>query len=498
MDLNHALEILDTVQQKLYAYGFASSALQLDGDTVAPRDTAEGRGVALGVLAGEEQRILTDPQLAEALQCLQEGKQQLDQRRNRQVEELARSVKQQSRIPEEEFMRYAALVNEATSVWKQAKEQSSFPLFQPYLEELVQVNRRFAGYYDPDKKPYDALLNEYERGVDEEYLDSFFAVLRERLVPLIQEVGEKPQPDVRFLHLYYPVYKQKQLSEYLMGVLDLDRAHCGIGETEHPFTLNFNSQDVRITTHYYENDLTSSMFSVLHEGGHARYELDVDPSLDYTVLAGGVSTGVHESQSRFYENIIGRSLPFIGSIYPKVQSIFPEQLSSVSAEQFWKAVNRAEPSLIRIEADELTYSLHIMVRYEIEKELIGGTLAVQDVPEAWNQLYKQVLGVEVPDDRHGCLQDSHWAGGLIGYFPSYALGSAYGAQMLRNMEKEMDVWGPVGRGDLSFVTQWLKEKVHQYGSLLKPAQVVENACGKFDATAYTDYLTEKYTSLYDL
>ncbi len=498
MELNEALAALEAIQKKLYAYNAASSALHLDGDTVAPRDTAEGRGVALGVLAGERHRIMTSPELKQTLAVLEEHKDELDLLHARQAEELGRSVRQLTRIPAEEYMACAQLANQAGDVWKRAKEQSDFQLFRPYLEKLVDYNRRFAGYYDPAKAPYDALLNEYERGVDTAYLDSFFSALREKLVPLIRAVGEKPQPDVSFLHRHYPVEQQRKFSDYLMQVLDLDRAHCGIGETEHPFTLNFNSKDVRITTHYYENDLASSMYSVIHEGGHARYELDVDPQVEYTVLAGGVSMGVHESQSRFYENIIGRSRPFIEAIYPKVKAFFPEQLGDVTADMFWRAVNKAEPSLIRTEADELTYSLHVMVRYEIEKALIGGTLEVKDVPETWNRLYKEYLGVDVPDDAHGCLQDSHWSGGSFGYFPSYALGSAYGAQMLANMEKDMDVWGPVARGDISHITAWLTEKVHKYGCLLTPAQVVQNACGTFDPAYYTDYLTRKYTELYGL
>ena len=452
MELKQALESLDAIQKKLYAFGTASSSLYLDGVTVAPKDTAAGRGVALGILAGERHRVMTGPELAETLDTLEAHREELDQSQSRQVEELRRELRQLTRIPAEEFMAYAQLTNEADDVWHRAKEQSDFELFRPCLEKLVAFNRRFAGYYDPAKAPYDALLNEYERGVDMAYLDNFFGVLRQRLVPLIQAVGERPMPDVSFLHRHYPVAQQKVFSDYLMQVLDLDRAHCAIGETEHPFTLNFNSQDVRITTHYHEDDVSSSMYSVIHEGGHARYELDVDPALEYTVLAGGVSMGVHESQSRFYENIIGRSRPFVEAIWPRMRQIFPEQLADVTAEAFWRAVNKAEPSLIRTEADELTYCLHVMVRYEIEKALIAGDLAVKDVPGEWNKLYKEYLGVDVPDDRRGCLQDSHWSGGSFGYFPSYALGSAYGAQMLANMEKDMDVWGPVAKGDLSHVT----------------------------------------------
>lgn len=498
MDLNEALSGLDELEKKLYAYGAADSALYLDGTTVAPKDTAEGRGVALGVLAGERHKLFSAPQVGELLDLLWERRAELDRLRYRRVEELRRSYAQLTRIPAEEYMEYAVLTNEASDVWHRAKESGDFELFRPVLEKLVAFNIRFAGYYDASKAPYDALLNEYERGVDMAYLDRFFAALRERIVPLLHAVMEKEPPDDSFLRRHYPVEAQRKFSDYLMEVLGLDRAHCTIGETEHPYTLNFNNKDVRITTHYYENDVGNSMYSVIHEGGHAKYELGIRDEVQYTCLAGGVSMGVHESQSRFYENLIGRSLPFIEAVFPRMKEFFPEQLADVTAEQFYRAVNRVQPSLIRTEADELTYCLHIMVRYEIEKRLIGGTLAVKDVPETWNRLYKEYLGVDVPDDRQGCLQDSHWSGGAFGYFPSYALGSAYGAQMLRNMERDMDVWGPVSRGDLSQVSAWLGEKVHQYGGLLEPAEVVKNACGDFDPNVFADYLEKKYSALYGL
>lgn len=498
MEIKEALQELDLLQKKLYAYNCASSALYLDSVTVAPKDTAEGRGVALGILAGEQQKLLAAPETGELLDFLWENRDKLSETERREVEELRRRFDQMSRIPSDEYMEYARLTNEASDIWHRAKENSDFELFQPVLERLVEFNRKFAGYYDDTKKPYDALLNEYERGVDMEYLDSFFAEIREKLVPLIQEIGQAKQIDDSFLHRHYPVEAQRRFSDYLMEVLELDRNHCTIGETEHPFTLEFNNKDVRITTNYKEDCVADSMYSVIHEGGHAKYELGIRDDLQYTCLAGGVSMGVHESQSRFYENIIGRSREFVTAIFPKMQEFFPEQLKDVTAEQMYRAVNRVEPSLIRTEADELTYSLHVMIRYEIEKRLIDGSLEVRDVPETWNRLYKEYLDVDVPDDRRGCLQDSHWSGGAFGYFPSYALGSAYGAQMLKNMEQEIDVWGPAAQGDLSEVSKWLKDKIHQYGSLMEPADVVKNACGVFDPSAYTDYLTKKYRELYRL
>jgi carboxypeptidase Taq len=285
-------------------------------------------------------------------------------------------------------MEYAMLVNEADAIWHKAKETDDFALFCPVLKRLVAFARKFAGYYDETKKPYDALLNEYERGTDMEQLDRFFAQIKEALVPLIHEIGQAEQIDDSFLHRQYPIEDQRRFSDYLMEVLGLDRGHCTIGETEHPFTLEFNNQDVRITTNYSEDNVADSMYSVIHEGGHARYELNVRDDLQYTCLSSGVSMGVHESQSRFYENIIGRSRAFVEAIFPKMQEFFPEQLADVTAEQMYRAVNRVQPSLIRTEADELTYCLHVMVRYEIEKQLIDGTLDVEDIPAVWKSSTK--------------------------------------------------------------------------------------------------------------
>ena len=498
MELNHALKQLDELQKKMYAFSYASSAIYLDSVTVAPKETGAGRGIALGILAGESHKLFSSQEVGELLSFLSEHTEELTAYQRRQVELLTRNYKQISRIPAEEYMEYAVLTNEASDVWHKAKEENNFELFRPLLEKIVAFNIKFAGYYDCAKAPYDALLHEYERGLNMEYLDKFFATIRERVVPVIHAIGKTEQIDDSFLKLNYPIEDQRKFSDYLMEVLQLDRGHCTIGETEHPFTLGFNCKDVRITTNYSEDNMVDSMYSVIHEGGHAKYELGIGEDLQYTVLAGASSMGIHESQSRFYENLIGRSRPFIEAIFPKMQEFFPEQLKNVTAEQMYRAVNKAQPSLIRTEADELTYCLHVAVRYEIEKQLIGGTLAVKDLPAEWNRLYKEYLGVDVPDDTRGCLQDSHWSGGMIGYFPSYALGSAYSAQMLRNMEKEVDVWGDTAKGDLTAVSAWLGEKVHKYGSVPEPGEIIKNACGEFDPDIYADYLVNKYSELYGL
>ena len=494
-----ALEALKALSQKYTAYIHAMGVLELDASTAAPKDSAEGRGQTLGVLSEAMYGIIADLENEKLLAYLEAHLSELTQAEARAVQLLRRQYSQLTRIPVQEYVDYTMLVNEAQGAWEKAKNASDFGIFQPYLEKIVSYNRKFAGYYDPEKAPYDALLNEYERGLTMEQLDRFFGTLKETLVPLIAKVQAAPAVEDSFLFRDYPTAQQRLLSDYLMDVLGIDRGHCAIAESEHPFTTNFNNKDVRITTHYYENAVASSLYSVVHEGGHAIYELDCDDAYNYTLLGGGVSMGIHESQSRFYENIIGRSQAFVSYIFPKLKELFPSQLQDVDAHMFWKAVNKAQPNLVRTEADELTYCMHIIIRYELEKQLISGELAVQDVPAAWNRLYKEYLGVDVPNDREGCLQDSHWSGGMIGYFPSYALGSAYGAQMLHCMERDLgDVWGPVAQGDLSRIRGWLKEHIHKYACLYEPGDLFRRACGEFDPTYFTKYLTEKYTKLYDL
>ena len=494
-----AVDALNKHQQTLAAYNHAIGVVYLDAATAAPKGTWEGRGKTMAILSEITYNLETSPAVGEMLTFLEAHLEELDPVQKRQVEVLRKSYDETKKIPVEECIAYSVLLNDAQAVWEKAKNDNDFDAFAPYLEKIVAFNRKFAGYYNPEMEPYDALLNKYEEGMNTKTLDAFFAKLRQSLVPLIATIQDGPQIDDSFLYRHYPVEAQRKFSDYLMEVMGLDRNYCGIAETEHPFTTNFNNKDVRITTHYYENDLANSMYSVIHEGGHALYELGADDRYNFTVLQGGVSMGIHESQSRFYENLIGRSRAFIHAIFPKVKELFPEQLMDVDEEMFYRAVNKAQPSLIRTSADELTYANHIMIRYELEKQLIAGTLAVEDVPAAWNRLYKEYLGVDVPDDASGCLQDTHWSGGMIGYFPSYALGSAYGAQMLAKMQEELgDLFADVAAGDLSGVTGWLREKIHCHASFKKPGALFKEVCGEFDAACYTDYLTKKFSELYGL
>lgn len=496
---NEKMQLVREHMRKIQALTHAAGVLNYDGETVAPEASGEGRAQTLGVLGDIQYGLITDPGLLAMLDELEAERDALNEYDARELTLIRRAVRQTAVVPREEYIRHVMLESEASDVWRRAKNANDFASFAPYLEQLVDYSRRYAAWLSPEKDAYDTLLDLYEEGMDRKTLDTFFQTLRDGLKPLVDQVAAAKAPDDAFLHQCYPIAAQRRFTDALAKLEGLDRSRLAIGEVEHPFTEGFNNHDVRITTHYHENDPMSSAFSVLHEGGHALYELGMDSRFNYSVFAGGASLGIHESQSRFYENIIGRSYAFAGPMLEAMRAIFPAQLNGVTQDQFWRAVNRAQPSLIRTEADELTYCFHVMIRYELEKRLIGGTLAARDVPEAWNALYEQYLGVRPATDTEGCLQDSHWAGGAFGYFPTYALGSAYGAQMLRSMERDLpELWQRVAEGDLSPVTEYLGERVHRWSAYYTPKALFERSFGPFDPQYFIDYLAEKCTKLYSL
>ncbi len=499
MTLEEARTQLDALQKKISAYDHALGLMSYDGLTSAPKGTAANRAQSMGVLSEELYRLSTGRETVELLEYLDENRDILDRRERRTVFLMLKDIRRMQRIPMQEYVEYQKLLVEADDVWHTAKERSDWAMFRPLLERIFDTVKRFAAYCAPEKDPYDYWLSEFEEGIDRRRCDDFFNTLRAGIVPLLERVRAKPQLDGTMLHGYFPAAAQKRFSYKLMELIGLDLSHVGLATTEHPFTTSLGSHlDERITTHYHEDDFTSSMFSVIHEGGHALYDTGSDDSLAWTVLDGGVSMGIHESQSRFFENILGRSRAFCEYIFPVAQAYFPE-LSLHTAEDFYRAVNRAEPGCIRIEADELTYALHIMVRYELEKRVMAGDMPVAELPGEWNRLYKEFLGVDVPDDRSGVLQDSHWSGGAVGYFPSYALGSAYGAQFLRKMRESVDVDDCMRRGDFAPVNAWLRERIWRHGGLYPPEELFRNAVGEpFDPTVFVDYLNRKYSELYDL
>lgn len=499
MTVSEALQKLESYEKASFALSHASSLIYQDAVTIAPKDSARARAMSLSELSRMSYELSTASETVEMLETLVAAKDELDPVTRRKVTELYRDYDRTRRIPKDEFVAYQQLTTEADDVWHEAKVKNDFAAFEPYLQRIFDSSKRIALYMEPNKHPYETQLDLNERGLTIAQCDAFFAALRERLVPLIRRVtAHADRVDDTPLHRPMPIELQRKLSAFVMGVMDIDKNRCILGETEHPFTNNFSKYDVRITTHYYEDAFASSLYSVVHEGGHALYELHTGDDLAFTCLGGGVSMGIHESQSRFYENIIGRSRAFCAVLYPWLRENAPEQMQGIDEDTLYRMINCSRPSLIRTEADELTYCLHVMVRYELEKKMYAGELTAKELPAAWNALYKEYLGVDVPDDTHGVLQDSHWAGGGIGYFPSYAIGSAYGAQYLREMEKTLNVDEIIRSGNLREINAWFEERIWKHGALIDPVPLFESVCGKFDPNCYADYLEKKFGEIYAL
>ena len=500
MTVTQAIEKLYAWQSKMSAYGHAMSLIYYDGATTAPRGTAQNRAHALSVLSEETYKLSTGEDTLSMLEFLDAHKDELSKKDARIVYLALKDIKEMKKIPMEEYVAFEELMVEADDVWHRAKETSDFDLFCPVLEKIFATTRKFAEYCAPDMLPYNYCLDKYEKGLTMEKCDEFFGTLRARLVPLIKKISEAKQVSDDCIKGDFDEKSQEKFSYELMKVIGIDLDHCGLGTTEHPFTTSIGSHhDVRITTNYDRTNLSYSMFSVIHEGGHALYDMHSDDEYAYTLLDGGVSMGIHESQSRFYENLLGRSRTFVDYVFPKMQECFPARLENCTADDVYRAINLVTPSLIRTEADEVTYCLHVMIRYELEKCVIGGTLAVKDLPREWNRLYKEYLGVDVPDDKHGVLQDSHWSGGGIGYFPSYALGSAYGAHLLHKMKETVDVEKCLAEGNFAPINEWNREHIWRHGCSKDPDVLLREALGEeFDPTHYTDYLEKKYSEIYNI
>ncbi len=500
MDISTAKIEFSQFQRKAFAYQHALGMLSYDSETCMPRGASENLGETIGVLSQEIYKLQTSQELTDILSVLKSNISELDSQTKKELEEIMLEREKIEKIPMDEFAEYEMVKNAAQQAWQTAKANNDYESFKPSLQKIIEINKKFAKYVKPEEENiYNTMLDDFERGITTDVLDDYFAKIKVALVPLIAKIKEKPAPRVDFLFRNYPAEGQRKIASYLMDVLCIDKNHCAIGETEHPFSTNFTKHDVRITTHYKEDNLASSFFSVIHEGGHGLYELNTGDELAKTVLGSGTSMGVHESQSRFWENIVGRSLEFCKLVFPKLQEIFPEQLSDVTAEEFYAAVNKVESDLIRIEADELTYSMHIMIRYEIEKQIMSGALSMDELPAVWNKLYKEYLGVEVPDDTNGILQDVHWSLGYFGYFPSYSIGSAYSAQITAALEKDLNLNELISKGDLSPILEWLTERIYKHGKMLSPSEVIQNCCGEdFDPKYYVEYLTNKYSKIYGL
>lgn len=471
--------------------------LQWDLETQAPKGGYKLISEMIGELSLKSYNLTTSKEFLEILKELKKNEEKLDNIIKREIELLEEEVEKIKVIPSEEYKMYSELTAKAQGIWEIARKNNDFESFAPILEQIFNFNRKFIEYRGIKEDVYSEILNDYEKGMNVKKLDNFFAELKKEIVPLLKEVNKNKRDFQKKVKFEVSEYNQKLFSKEILEYIGFDLERGVLSESAHPFILTVNKDDVRLTTRYLKNLPFSSVFSTIHEGGHGIYEQGVDEILKDTILSDGASMGIHESQSRFYENIVGRSKEFWFGILEKSKFKYSE-LSELTLEEIYKGINEVSPSLIRVEADELTYSLHIMVRYEIEKGILSGEYLVKDLPRVWNEKMYEYLGVVPSTDSEGVLQDVHWSCGLIGYFPSYALGNVYSLQILNAMKKDINIEGTLERGELKRIKEWLREKIHRYGKLKTPKEIMVSVTGEeLNPEYYIEYLKEKYKNIYN-
>lgn len=471
---------LKTVMHTVADLGAATAVLGWDQETYMPHGAVEARSEQLATLSGLVHHYMTNDKTRAAVAASDTYVASLSPREQLVVTTFVKDHQRSLKMPSdlvEDQARVAALANDA---WKRAKDAADFSIFRPLLERTVELKRREADLIGPAEHPYDNLLNDFEPGLTARELTPVFDRLRTGTERILAEIGPKStnvNDDV--LHRSYPEDEQLAFAKQVIETLGFSSKTGRVDISAHPFCTSFASTDVRLTTRIRRNDLRSCLFGLIHEAGHGMYEQGVSPELARTPSGQGASMGIHESQSLFWENVIARSQEFWEWALPKLRTAFPEQVADQTPGTFFRAINMMRPSLNRVESDELTYNLHIILRFEIERSLIDGTLAVKDIPEMWNAKMMQSFGIVPPSDAEGCLQDVHWSFGGIGYFPSYTLGKLYAAMEWNALQVEMpDVKLRIANGDFAPIKEWLRTNIHDYGRTETPAQIAQRVCGR--------------------
>ncbi len=493
-------DTLSLYKNHLREIGKLNSSLALlhwDQRTKLPEKGHPARAEVIGKLSKMVFELSISDELGRYLEELKD-REDLSELDRASVRVVEREYRRYKAIPPDLFEEFSIARAESETAWEKARAASDFAGFLPHLERMVDYSRRFAEYFGYAENPYDALIEEYEPGMTTAQLREIIAPLKDRLVPFIKhlmEEGTRPRTD--FLTGRFSEAEQRRASIRVLEAIGYDFTAGRLDTTVHPFTITTGPGDVRITTRFLEDDPFSGLYSSMHEGGHALYDQGIPDELRWTGLDEGASMGIHESQSRMWENMVGRSLPFWRFFSPIISEVFP-QFSSASPEEIYRAVNVVEPSLIRVEADEVTYNLHIMLRFELEEGLINGRIAAKDLPELWNEAMERYLGVVPDSDAQGVLQDVHWSGGMFGYFPSYMLGNLYAAQLFAKAKQELpDLEERFENGDFSPLLSWLRNKIHRYGRIYDPIDLLEKATGeKPDPGYFIDYITKKYSEIY--
>jgi len=482
--------------------GRAASVLSWDQQVNMPSMGAEARGQQLATLGKTAQEKFTSDEVGKLIEDIKQEFNGSDPNSDNaaMIRVAARNYDKSRRVPPEFVAEKAIVSSKAFEAWVEAKGKSDFSIFKPHLERMVELAQKYVSFFPPADHPYDTLLDDYEPGMKTEDVKTIFNALRPAQVELIKAISSSKQVKDDFLH---KKYNESKLWDFGVSIItkygyDWDRGRQDIAP--HPFETTFSVNDVRITTRFEADNPLVILFSTMHESGHAMYEQGIDPKYERTPLSGGTSLALHESQSRMWENLVGRSLPFWEHFFPALKKTFPSQLEGVSLKSFYKAINKVEPSLIRVNADEATYNLHIMLRLELEIAMIEGKVAIKDLPELWNAKMKEYLGVTPSNDAEGILQDIHWADGYIGYFTTYALGNLVSAQLWERINQDIrDLDDQIRKGKFDALLGWLREKIHQHGHKYDPQDLVQRVTGsKITPEPYVRYLTKKYGEIYGL
>lgn len=498
---------LEDLDRKITMINHLTQVLEYDLEVNAPKKALGERSKQLSWTSLEAHKIASSDEMGELLAALGASDENVEGLGESDFEKALIRVRfkeysKAKKIPSQFIEKKREILTVSYDKWVEARENDDFSIFAPYLNQVLECAREEAEYIKkPNQSLYDALLNEYEEGLTSEQIDKVFDDLEKKLIPLVAKYKDIEVND-KFLYQKYDVKKQEKFATEILKDMGFDFDRGTLALAVHPFTTTLGCDDIRITTRYSDPNFSDPLCSTIHEGGHALYEMNASKdSLKGTSLSEGVSMGIHESQSRFWENVIIKNPEFWDVWYPNLKEKFPTQLENVSQKEFVKAINKVNPSYIRVNADEVTYNLHIILRYKLEKQLIEGSLKVEDLPKAWNKRFEEAFTLKIENESDGCLQDVHWASGLIGYFPTYALGNLYSAQLLNKMEEDFGgkkIGKIIKENGLRDISKWLDENVHSKGSLYIPKVLIQQITNKaLDGNYFTQYLEDKLEVIFD-
>jgi carboxypeptidase Taq len=498
--MNEKLDQLKEILGEVSDLRTASAVLGWDQQTYMPQGGSDARGHQLGTLGKLAQIKFTSDEVGRLLDDLKSEFRDTDSDEAALVKVTRRDYEKARRVPPEFIVEQALVTTRAFEAWREARQKSDFSIFQPHLEKVLELVKKYISFFPPAERPYDTLLDDFEPGMKTSEVEGIFNGLRPRQVELLQAIASRKQVDDSALYGGFNEKKMEQFSVNIASKFGFDWSRGRQDRAPHPFQTTFSVKDVRITTRFEKDNPTAMLFSTMHETGHALYEMGVNPAYERTPLVGGASLAVHESQSRMWENMVGRSLAFWQHFYPEFKKMFPAQLEGIGLKSFYKAINRVKPSFIRVNADEATYNMHIMLRLELEIGMVEGGLRVKDLPEIWNTKMQEYLGITPSNDAMGVLQDMHWSGGAIGYFSTYALGNLVSAQLWEKINQDLPALSDeICEGKFDALLGWLRTNLHVYGRKYEPQQLVRKITGSsINPDAYVRYLTRKYSEIYAL